>query len=400
MVDLPTPPGVTFASDNAATVHPAVMDALAAANRGHAIAYGNDTYTEQLRGVMRERFGAPVEVLPVWGGTGANIVSLACLLRASDAVICTDSAHIHVDEAGAPERMAGAKLIAVPTPDGKLQPDQLEPYVHWLGDEHHPQAKVVSITQSTETGALYSLDEVAAIADAAHRHGMLLHVDGARIANAVAALGCELRAATIDAGVDVLSFGGTKNGMMYGEAVVFCRPELADNARAVRKQLAQLPSKARFISAQLLALLEGDLWLQLATHANAMAALLATKVAEVPGVQLVAPPGGQQRVRAVAARGDQGTAGVVLLLHVGRGRARSAVDDGMGHQSGGCRRLRRRCAGSARQLLRATRHEHRPRCRRRGRTRSSRSCADASIAASSVPATGCRPSASSRRDSA
>ena len=290
MVDLPTPPGVTFASDNAATVHPAVMDALAAANRGHAIAYGNDTYTEQLRVVMRERFGAPVEVLPVWGGTGANIVSLACLLRASDAVICTDSAHIHVDEAGAPERMAGAKLIAVPTPDGKLQPDQLEPYVHWLGDEHHPQAKVVSITQSTETGASYSLDEVAAIADAAHRHGMLLHVDGARIANAVAALGCDLRAATIDAGVDVLSFGGTKNGMMYGEAVVFCRPELADNACAVRKQLAELPSKARFISAELLALLEGDLWLELATHANAMAALLATKVAEVPGVQLSRRP--------------------------------------------------------------------------------------------------------------
>ena len=290
MVDLPPPPSVSFASDNAAAVHPAVMDALVAANHGHAIAYGNDSYTEKLRAVMRERFEAPVEALPVWGGTGANVVSLACLLRASDAVICTDSAHIHVDEAGAPERMAGTKLIAVPTPDGKLRPEQLEPYVHWLGDEHHPQVKVVSITQSTETGALYSPDEIAAIADAAHRHGMLVHVDGARIANAVAALGGDLRATTIDAGVDVLSFGGTKNGMMYGEAVVFCRPELADNARAVRKQLAQLPSKARYISAQLLALLQDDLWIDLATHANDMAALLATKIAEVPRVKLSRRP--------------------------------------------------------------------------------------------------------------
>jgi threonine aldolase len=290
MVDLPSPPAVTFASDNAATVHPKVMDALAAANHGHAIAYGNDATTRRLRRTFQERFGSPVEVLPVWGGTGANVVALACLLRASDAVLCTDSAHIHVDEAGAPERMAGSKLLAVPTPDGKLRPEQLDPYLHWLGDEHHPQIKVVSITQSTETGALYTIDEIAAIAEEAHRHGLYLHVDGARIANAVVALGGDLRATTIDAGVDVLSFGGTKNGMMYGEAVVFCRPELADNAAAVRKQLAQLPSKARYIAAQFLALLEDDLWLELARHANEMAALLASRLAEVPGVQLSRRP--------------------------------------------------------------------------------------------------------------
>jgi threonine aldolase len=290
MVDLPPPPSVTFASDNAAAVHPAVMDALASVNRGHAIAYGNDATTRAMRDAMRELFGAPVEALPVWGGTGANVVALACLLRASDAVVCTESAHIHVDEAGAPERLAGCKLIPVPTADGKLRPEQLDPFVHWLGDEHHPQPKVVSISQSTEMGSLYTADEVRALADAAHRHGMFVHVDGARVANAAAALGGDLRSFTIDAGVDVISFGGTKNGMMYGEAVVFCGPELAENARAVRKQLAQLPSKARYIAAQFLALLTDDLWLRLATHANEMAALLATRLAEVPGVQLSRRP--------------------------------------------------------------------------------------------------------------
>jgi threonine aldolase len=290
MTELPPPPAVSFASDNAAAVHPRVMEALAAANRGHAIAYGNDALTGRLRAAVQERFGAPVEILPVWGGTGANVVSLACLLRASDAVVCTDCAHIHVDEAGAPERMAGTKLVAVPAADGKLRPEQLEPYLHWLGDEHHPQPKVVSITQSTETGTVYSPEEIAAIAEAAHGHGLYLHVDGARIANAVVALGGDLRATTIDAGVDVLSFGGTKNGMMYGEAVVFCRPELAANARSVRKQFAQLPSKARYIAAQFLALLEDDLWLRIAAHANEMAAQLASRLAEVPGVQLSRRP--------------------------------------------------------------------------------------------------------------
>jgi threonine aldolase len=287
---LPPAPRVTFASDNAAPVHPAVMNALDEANTGHAVAYGHDRWTRRLGPVLSEHFGARVEALPVWGGTGANIVSLACLARASDAVVCAESAHIHVDEAGAPERMAGTKLLSIATPDGKLRPEHLRTYVAWRGDEHRPQPKIVSISQATELGTLYSADEIGALCEEAHAHGMLVHVDGARIANAAAALGGDLHAFTVGAGVDVVSFGGTKNGMMYGEAVVFCRPELAERARHVRKQLAQLPSKARFISAQLLALLEGDLWLELATTANAMAARLADNVADLPGLTLARRP--------------------------------------------------------------------------------------------------------------
>jgi threonine aldolase len=290
MSDLPPPPAVTFASDNAAGVHPAVMAALADANHGHAIAYGNDDATYRLTDAFRELLGAPVEVLPVWGGTGANVVALACLAQASDAVVCVDGAHIHVDEAGAPERMAGVKLLTVPSADGKLRPEQLAPFVAWLGDEHHPQAKVVSVAQSTETGTLYGVDELRALCEEAHRHGMYVHVDGARIANATAALGGDVRATTFDAGVDVISFGGTKNGMMYGEALVFCRPELAARATHVRKQLAQLPSKTRYISAQFLALLERGRWLDLAGHANQMAHLLAARVRDIPGVGLVREP--------------------------------------------------------------------------------------------------------------
>jgi threonine aldolase len=285
-----TPPRITFASDNAATVHPAVMDALAAANHGHAVAYGDDPWTQRLAQAVRDLFGAPVESLPVWGGTGANVVGLASILRASDAVVCADSAHIHVDEAGAPERLAGCKVLPVPTVDGKLRPDDIRAHLHWLGDEHHPQPKVVSISQSTEYGTLYSADEIGALCAEAHAHGMLVHVDGARIANATAATGGDVRAFTIDAGVDVVSFGGTKNGMMYGELVVFCRPDLADRARHIRKQLAQLPSKARFISAQFLAFFEDSLWLQLARHANDMAALLAKQAASVGAVGIERQP--------------------------------------------------------------------------------------------------------------
>ena len=290
MVDLPAPPSVTFASDNASGVHPVVMDALARVNHGHAIAYGDDPWTPQLTDAFRERFGAPVQVFPVFGGTGANVVALACLTRASDAVVCSANAHIHVDEAGAPERMAGTKLIALPTPDGKLRPEQLHAPLAWLGDEHHPQPKVLSITQSTESGTLYTADEIGALCDDAHRAGLLVHLDGARIANATAALGGDLRRFTIDAGVDVISFGGTKNGMMYGEAVVFCNPAHAEIAKFVRKQLAQLPSKVRYISAQFLALLEDDLWLRLAAHANEMAAALGARLSEVAGVELTQTP--------------------------------------------------------------------------------------------------------------
>jgi threonine aldolase len=287
------PPDHTFASDNAAGVHPAVMAALDEANRGHALAYGADPWTERATAAFRDLFGLPVDVFFVWSGTGANVAALTQLVGPAGAVICPDSAHINVDETGAPERIAGCKLIDVPTADGRLRPEDVERQLHVLGVEHHAQPAVVSITQSTELGSLYAPDDVAALAAVAHRHGLHVHMDGARIANAVAALGgspADLRSCTIDAGVDVVSFGGTKNGMMYGEAVVFLRPELAARAKFVRKLVGQLPSKMRYIAAQFHALLSDGLWLELAAHANAMAARLHAGAAAVPGIQAGPPP--------------------------------------------------------------------------------------------------------------
>jgi len=286
----PAPPARSFASDNVAGVHPAVMEALAAANSGDALAYGADRWTTRAVELFRERFEAPVEVAFCWGGTGANVVGLQALLRPGEGVICPASAHIAVDECGAPERLIGAKLIDVPSADGKLVPEDVVAQLHALGDEHHVQPAVVSITQSTELGTLYSPDEIAALATVAHDHGLYLHVDGARIANATAALGGDLRAQTIDAGVDVMTFGATKAGAMYGEAVVFCRPELGARARFIRKQATQLPSKMRYVSAQFVALLTDDLWVRSAERANRMAQMLAGRVADLPGVQLTRAP--------------------------------------------------------------------------------------------------------------
>lgn len=269
------------------------MDAIVAANEGSALAYGADPWTERLTGRFGELFGTDVGVALCWGGTGANVVALQAMLRPWQAVICTDSAHIAVDECGAPERFTGSKLIDVPAPDAKLRPEQISEQLHVLGDEHHVQPAVVSITQSTESGTLYSVDEVAAIADVAHAAGMLVHMDGARIANATAALGGTveaLRSTTIDAGVDVISFGGTKAGMMYGEAVVFLRPGLGDDVRFIRKQSAQLPSKMRYVAAQFEALLADDLWIDLAASANAQATRLADRVGSIDGVTLTRPP--------------------------------------------------------------------------------------------------------------
>ncbi len=294
---LPPAPSTLFASDNASGVHPLVMEALARANTGHAMAYGADDWTERATARFRDLLG-DVQVAFTWGGTGANVVGLQCLLQPWGAVICTDSAHIATDECGAPERFTGCKLLAVPTPDGKLRPADIEPHLHLLGDEHHVQPGVVSITQSTELGTLYRLEELAEIADTTHRAGLLLHLDGARIANAAAALDVDLRTMVVDAGVDVLTFGGTKNGMMYGEAVVFLRPELGRHVKFVRKQAGQLPSKMRFVAAQFEALLADDLWLHNARHANEMAALLADRMADVPGVTLDRRP----EVNAVFAR--------------------------------------------------------------------------------------------------
>ena len=284
------PPSTLFASDNASGVHPAVLAALADANQGHALAYGMDPWTARASARFAEVLGQEVEVAFTWGGTGANVVGLQCLLRPWEGVICADSAHIVVDECGAPERFTGSKLIDLPAVDGKLRPEQLGPQLHALGDEHHVQPRVLSITQSTEMGTVYSLDEVRALVDAAHAGGLLVHVDGARLSNAVAALGCTLREMVVDTGVDVVTFGGTKNGLMCGEAVLFLRPELGEHVRFVRKQAAQLASKMRYISAQFEALLTDDLWLHNARHANEMARLLADAVQAIPGVEVLGIP--------------------------------------------------------------------------------------------------------------
>lgn len=281
-------PLTLFASDNYAGAHPAVLETVAAANAGWAPAYGDDAWTARLRERMRELLGE-VEVFPVFNGTGGNVTALAAALRPFEAVICPDTAHINVDECGAPERITGAKLVDVPTPDGKLTPELLRSRLVGFGDQHHVQARVVSISQSTELGTVYSPDEITALAETAHRAGLLLHVDGARLANAAEALGLDLRRLTTDCGVDLLTLGGTKSGLLGAEAVVFFRPELAAGYLYARKQGTQLASKMRFLSAQLLRLFEDGLWRETAGHANAMARRLGDAAAAVPGVELAYP---------------------------------------------------------------------------------------------------------------
>lgn len=263
-----------FASDNYAGTHPEVLTALVEANGGHQVAYGEDAYTERLNDVMRGHFGQQAEVFPVFNGTGANVTALTSLLPRWGAVVTADTAHIHNDENGAPERIGGLKLLTVDTPDGKLTPELIDRQAWGWGNEHRAQPLVVSITQTTELGTLYSVDEIRAIADHVHANGMTLHLDGARIANAAAALGVPLRDFTVDAGVDILSFGGTKNGALYGEAVVVLTPAAASGLIYLRKLNMQLASKMRFLSAQLIALFENDLYLRSAGQANAMAARL------------------------------------------------------------------------------------------------------------------------------
>ena len=288
--DLPAQPATSFASDNAAGVLPEVMDALVAANTGSALAYGADPWTERATAAVVDIVGGPAEVLFVWGGTGANVVGLQSILRPWDAVVCAEGAHIDIDECGAVERFSGCKLLLVPTDDGKLRPEDIERHHHLVGSEHHVQPCVVSVTQSTEVGTRYQPGELAELVDAAHAAGMYVHLDGARLGNAVAALGIDARSTTSGVGVDVVTFGATKVGAMYGEAVVFLRPELATHARFVRKQAAQLPSKMRFVAAQFEALLADGLWLRAADHANRMAARLADRLTGLRGVQVVRPP--------------------------------------------------------------------------------------------------------------
>lgn len=260
-----------FASDNYSGVHPEVLAAIAEANGGHQIAYGEDDYTARLQELFARHLGDGVEAFPVFNGTGANVVGLQSMLPRWGAVISASTAHINVDEGGAPERVGGIKILNVPTEDGKLTPELVDREAWGWGDEHRAQPLVVSITQSTELGTLYTADEIRALADHAHERGMRLHLDGARIGNAAAALNLPLHAFTRDAGVDVMSFGGTKNGAMIGEAVVVLNPDAAHGLIYLRKLDMQLSSKMRFISAQLVALLEDDLWLRNARHSNAMA---------------------------------------------------------------------------------------------------------------------------------
>jgi threonine aldolase len=260
-----------FASDNNAGVHPDLLAAIAAANGGHQLGYGEDVYTTSLAQVMAQHFGEGVEAFPVFNGTGANVLSLQSMLPRWGAVICTASAHIHTDENAAPERVAGLKLLTVESPDGKLTPELIDREAWGWGDEHRAQPLAVSITQATELGTIYTAAEVRDIADHVHALGMRLHMDGARVANAAASLGVPLRAFTRDAGVDVLSFGGTKNGLLFGECIVVLNADSSEGLRYLRKLTMQLASKMRFVSAQFLALLAGDLWLRNATHANAMA---------------------------------------------------------------------------------------------------------------------------------
>lgn len=278
-----------FASDNHAGIHPEVLEAIAAANEGHADSYGADAWTARAEAAFRAHFGPDARAFCVFNGTGANVAAIDSLTRAQEAVICTETAHMHIDECGAPERLTGTKLLTVPTEHGKLTPADVERWESRRGDEHQAQPRVVSITQSSELGTVYTLEQTRAIADAAHALDMYLHVDGARLANAAAALDSTLIALSADAGVDVVSFGGTKNGLMLGDAVVFVAPGLGDRFAYTRKQLGQLASKMRFISAQFEALLSTDLWLRNASHANAMAARLADAVAAIDGVEISHP---------------------------------------------------------------------------------------------------------------
>ena len=278
-----------FASDNYAGIHPDILAAMSAINPGHQVAYGDDVYTQQLTSVIKKQFGEQAESFPVFNGTGANVLTLQAMCKPWESVVCATSAHINVDEGGAPEKVAGLKLMQVETPDGKLTPGLVDKQAWGFGNEHRAQPKVVSITNSTEYGTVYSVAEIKALADHAHSLGMYLHLDGARISNAAAALGVPLRAFTTDAGVDAVSLGGTKNGAMGAEAIVILNPELAPAIKYVRKSGMQLASKMRFISIQLVAMFEGDLWLKNAQHSNAMAQELYKGIKDIPSVEVTQP---------------------------------------------------------------------------------------------------------------
>ena len=275
----------SFASDNYSGIHPVILQSIQLANSLHEISYGDDYYTEKADHIFEQLFGK-VKVLYAFNGTGANIISLKCCTLPFQAIICAETAHINADECGAPTQNIGSSLITIKTPNGKLTPALIQPFLSRIGNVHNTQPKTISISQSTELGTVYSIAELKSLCNFAHQHGFYVHLDGARISNAVATLGVSLKEATLDCGVDIMSFGGTKNGMMIGEAVLIFNEELIANAPYYQKQTAQLFSKNRFIAAQFIALLTKDLWKEMASHANKMAQLLASEVIKIEGVTI------------------------------------------------------------------------------------------------------------------
>lgn len=279
-----------FASDNCSGAHPAMLEAIARANDGHVSSYGADPETAHFDELIRTGFGEGAKGFPMLNGTGANVAALRAMARPHQAVICASTAHIHIDETAAPEAIAGLKLLTVDTPDGKLTPELAGTRLVDPADVPHAAwPAVISVAQATEVGTVYSPDEIAALAEFAREHGMLLHVDGARIANAAASQGLSLSEVSLGAGADVLTLGANKNGAVFGEAVVFASPDLARGFEVLRKGSLQLASKMRFVSAQLNAQLEGDLWREIADHANAMARLLGDGIGWTDGADLGQP---------------------------------------------------------------------------------------------------------------
>ncbi|MCC8174442.1 MAG: low specificity L-threonine aldolase [Odoribacter sp.] len=275
-----------FGSDNFSGVLPEVFRALEEAAYGHQHSYGGDIYTEVAIKEFKNIFGNDIEVFFVYNGTGANVISLSAFTRSFNAVICAETAHINVDECGAVQKQIGCKLMTLPTFDGKLTTGLIENYMHGFGDQHHSQPSIISISQCTELGVAYTPEELKEICDYAHERGLFVHMDGARIGNAIAYLGCNPLDITAKAGIDVLSFGGTKNGMMFGEAVIFFNTSFCKDVKYIRKQSMQLHSKSRFIAAQFSAVLKDNLWLKTAAHANSMAKKLADEAALIPGIKI------------------------------------------------------------------------------------------------------------------
>jgi threonine aldolase len=279
----------TLASDNYSGVHPIIMEALLKANQGHAASYGADEYTAAAIDRFKMLFGPDAEIFFVYNGTGANVLGLQPLTQSFHSILCAELAHVNVDESTAPEKFLGCRLIPVPAPDGKMSPEDIEDKINRIGDQHHPQAKVITLSQSTEYGTVYTIPELQRIAAVGKKHNLYVHMDGSRISNAAVTLGTGFREFTRDVGIDVLSFGGTKNGMMFGEAIIVFDPALARDLKYIRKQGMQLHSKMRFIGAQFDALLKDDLWKRNATHSNAMARLLENELSQISEVRITKP---------------------------------------------------------------------------------------------------------------